>query len=77
MYSYREIAANSRQSLPLSGENMIYYEIAGGTALAIRPSGTEPKIKCYLLAHGSTAQACEQVLQHLRQAVPALLGPQD
>ena len=72
-----EIAANSRQSLPLSGENMIYYEIAGGTALAIRPSGTEPKIKCYLLAHGSTVQACEQVLQHLRRAVPALLGPQD
>ncbi len=37
----------SETGLPAS--NMLYYELEGGSAVIVRPSGTEPKIKAYIL----------------------------
>jgi phosphomannomutase len=43
--------------------------IASETAqVIVRPSGTEPKLKCYLQASGSTAEAAEKALSDLRSA---------
>ncbi len=67
-----DIAANCTKPLCLSGANMVYYKAAGGD-LAVRPSGTEPKIKCYLLAQGQSRSQAEERLSALRQAAPALL----
>ena len=68
------LTENETKPLSLRGADMVYYELANGAALAIRPSGTEPKIKCYLLAHShDQTQAMEQ-LAMLRQAVPLLLN---
>ena len=68
------LTENETKPLSLRGADMVYYELANGAALAIRPSGTEPKIKCYLLAHShGQTQAMEQ-LTMLRQAVPLLLN---
>ena len=68
------LTESETKPLSLRGADMVYYELVGGAALAIRPSGTEPKIKYYLLAHShSRAQAMEQ-LTSLRQAVPLLLN---
>ena len=33
----------------LPESNMLYFELEGGSAVIIRPSGTEPKIKAYIL----------------------------
>ncbi len=33
----------------LPKSNMLYYDLEGGSAIIIRPSGTEPKIKAYIL----------------------------
>jgi len=35
---------------PIPKENMIIFELADGRRVAVRPSGTEPKIKFYLFA---------------------------
>ena len=68
------LTENETKPLSLRGADMVYDELANGAALAIRPSGTEPKIKCYLLAHShGQTQAMEQ-LAMLRQAVPLLLN---
>lgn len=68
------LTENETKPLSLRGADMVYYELANGAVLAIRPSGTEPKIKCYLLAHShGQTQAMEQ-LAMLRQAVPLLLN---
>ena len=32
-------------------EKMLMFELEDGTRIAVRPSGTEPKIKYYLFAH--------------------------
>lgn len=44
--------AQSETGLPSS--DVLYYELETGDAVIVRPSGTEPKIKVYLLAKGAT-----------------------
>ena len=45
---------------PFSGSNVLYFELADGCTFIIRPSGTEPKIKIYLLVKGSDMAQCEE-----------------
>jgi phosphomannomutase len=40
----------------------------------IRPSGTEPKLKCYLLARGDSADAAEKNLVKLKEVANSLLS---
>ena len=44
---------------PFWGSNVLYFELADGSTFIVRPSGTEPKIKVYLLAHGKNAEDCQ------------------
>ncbi|MDO4816830.1 MAG: phospho-sugar mutase [Akkermansia sp.] len=37
---------------PVPAEKMLFIDLADGRSFAVRPSGTEPKIKYYLFAHG-------------------------
>ena len=41
--------------MELSGSNVLRYELADGTTILVRPSGTEPKIKVYILTKGADA----------------------
>ena len=41
--------------MELSGSNVLRFELADGTTILARPSGTEPKIKVYILARGTDA----------------------
>ncbi|MDY4966170.1 MAG: phospho-sugar mutase [Dysosmobacter sp.] len=41
--------------MELSGSNVLRFELADGTTILARPSGTEPKIKVYILARGKDA----------------------
>ena len=38
------------------GSNVLYFDLIDGSALVVRPSGTEPKIKMYVLARDETAE---------------------
>ncbi len=40
------------EDLPIPAENMLIMQLADGRSFAVRPSGTEPKIKFYLFGHG-------------------------
>ncbi len=44
---------------PLSGSNVLRFFLEDGTQFIVRPSGTEPKIKIYILAQGNSAAACQ------------------
>ena len=44
---------------PIVGSNVLYFELADGTAFIVRPSGTEPKIKVYILAQGESRADCD------------------
>ncbi|HEX4803705.1 MAG TPA: hypothetical protein VFV14_09345, partial [Myxococcaceae bacterium] len=41
------IAGGQSERIQLSSSNVLAYELVGGSRVMLRPSGTEPKIKCY------------------------------
>ena len=43
---------------PFCGSNVLYFELNDGSSFIIRPSGTEPKIKIYLLVRGESREDC-------------------
>jgi len=51
----------------ISGSNVLYFELADDTSFIVRPSGTEPKIKIYILAHGESAADCGEKLDKYSQ----------
>ena len=44
-----------KSTMELSGSNVLRYELADGTTILVRPSGTEPKIKVHILTQGRDA----------------------
>ena len=48
-------ADGSVGEMELKGSNVLRYELADGTTILVRPSGTEPKIKVYVLTRGADA----------------------
>lgn len=48
---------------PFSGSNVLYFELADGSSYIIRPSGTEPKIKVYMLVCGKSQRDCAVKIQ--------------
>ena len=54
------VADGARSTMELSGSNVLRYEMADGTSLIVRPSGTEPKVKVYILANGESKAACDE-----------------
>lgn len=58
--------------LPTS--NVLKYWFADGTWLAVRPSGTEPKIKFYLGTKDKTQAAVDQRLHNYEEAVNQLIA---
>ena len=53
-----DAATGDRIQMELSGSNVLRYELADGTSVIVRPSGTEPKVKVYILAQGASQQDC-------------------
>ncbi|WP_294551658.1 phospho-sugar mutase [uncultured Pseudoflavonifractor sp.] len=54
------VADGAKSTMELSGSNVLRYEMADGTSLIVRPSGTEPKVKVYILANGATKDECDE-----------------
>ena len=54
--------------------NVLFYKLADGCAVAVRPSGTEPKIKTYVMAQGATAEEAEENRKAVREAIDKLLA---
>ena len=53
-------------STPIKGSNVLYFELSDGSSFIIRPSGTEPKIKVYLLVHDESAEKCAEKISRLQ-----------
>ena len=50
-----DCATGETSAMELSGSNVLRFELADGTSIIVRPSGTEPKIKVYVLTKGKDA----------------------
>ena len=67
-----DCATGGTSTMELSGSNVLRFELADGTSVLVRPSGTEPKIKVYILTRGSDAAACAANLEKYSQWVAEL-----
>ena len=52
---------------PFFGSNVLYFELADGSNFIVRPSGTEPKIKVYLLVRGESLEDCKAKVQKYQE----------
>ena len=57
---------------PFAGSNVLYFELADGSSYIVRPSGTEPKIKVYLLVRGKSREDCQTKADKYREFTEAL-----
>jgi len=53
----------------LPASNVLYFECEGGNVVVVRPSGTEPKIKLYLLVNGACENCCKATLEAFKKTV--------
>ena len=60
------------EHMELSGSNVLYFELENDTDVIIRPSGTEPKIKIYVLARGKDAASSLQRAEDAAKAATEL-----
>ncbi len=61
---------NDKTGLPQS--DVLEYHLSGDRKFIVRPSGTEPKLKIYLFAHGSDQVKAEKELDALESLVSGL-----
>jgi len=57
----------------LTASNVLYYELCDGNFVVVRPSGTEPKVKLYLLVSGKNQQETAALLDSYETEMRKLL----
>ena len=57
---------------PYFGSNVLFFELADGSIFIVRPSGTEPKIKVYILVRGENREACDGKIERCVQFAEGL-----
>lgn len=67
-----DCATGKRSAMELSGSDVLRFELTDGTTILVRPSGTEPKIKVYLLTKGESAADCAEKLERYGNWAAAL-----
>ena len=67
-----DCATGAKSAMELSGSNVLRFELVDGTTILVRPSGTEPKIKVYILTQGADAAACDANVEKYSQWVKTL-----
>ena len=58
--SETDVATGTVTQMELVGSNVLKYHLADGTAVVVRPSGTEPKVKVYILAKADSRSDCDE-----------------
>ena len=70
----RTILANGNvEDMDIPKCNCVYYELAGGSFVCVRPSGTEPKLKIYYSLKAKDEAAANAKLAELQKDVNAML----
>ncbi|MDR0838444.1 MAG: phospho-sugar mutase, partial [Oscillospiraceae bacterium] len=70
-----EYGADGERELRLRGSDVLCFHLDDGTEIFIRPSGTEPKIKIYVLAKGADAAECSEKTRKYAAWAAALSEP--
>ena len=69
-----DVVNNKEDTIDLPKSNVLSYYLSDGSKLIVRPSGTEPKIKAYITAYGTSREDSEKKSKEFADAVSELLG---
>lgn len=70
----RNLQSGSEAKINLPEENVLKYILPNNEWVCLRPSGTEPKIKCYFGVCTSTSEESEQRLSILQETMDQLMN---
>jgi phosphoglucomutase len=57
-----EFATGNKSHAGQPKSDVLFFELADGSSVIVRPSGTEPKVKLYLLVKGSSEAGAQELL---------------
>jgi phosphomannomutase len=69
--TFTDMSVGSQDLMPTDG---LRFDLADGRRVIIRPSGTEPKLKCYLEAVSDSKAGAKELLDSLEQSCRELLA---
>ena len=69
-----ETASGIIKKIDLPKSNVLEYHLKNGATVVIRPSGTEPKIKIYVIACEKTMAESEKTVEAIGESMKTLLG---
>ncbi|WP_186575911.1 phospho-sugar mutase [Aquibacillus kalidii] len=61
------VKTDTKEAIQLPQENVVKYLLAKDSWVCLRPSGTEPKIKCYFGVSSTTYEESDNLLEALKQ----------
>lgn len=64
-----DLKTNKIERIDMPKSNVLYYELSNDAWLAVRPSGTEPKIKYYIGVKGNTQEKADKMLEELENNI--------
>ncbi len=69
-----DVKTGEKSAMELSGSNVLRYELTDGTSVIVRPSGTEPKVKVYVLTRGDSQADCADKIEKCSAWAQSLKG---
>ena len=64
-----EAGTNKTEKINMPKSNVLYYELSNDFWIAVRPSGTEPKIKYYIGVKGKSIEEANEMLEELMETL--------
>ena len=55
-----DVRSGEKSGTGLPSSDVLYYTLECGDKVIVRPSGTEPKVKIYFLAHADSREAINE-----------------
>ena len=68
-HTIKDLKTGEASVWDLPKSNVLYYEMANDFWCAVRPSGTEPKIKFYMGVKGQSLEEADRLLEEMTKAV--------
>ncbi|MBQ7364417.1 MAG: phospho-sugar mutase [Clostridia bacterium] len=68
-----DTASGEKKPTGLPSSNVLFFECEGDNSLVVRPSGTEPKIKFYLLINGTDEDTCKATVDAFAKTIDTWL----
>lgn len=69
----KDLKTGNTEPTGLPESNMLFYELAYQSSVIVRPSGTEPKIKVYILVNAKTEAECDRLIEKYKAAMKVLI----